>query len=104
MTPTASATPAPPDRRRTEKKVKALEQQAVQMFRNIRPGPFAPVIHDIGRESPTKALPGRNGGPPEAVPAGFLSVLGWRHRSGVSDRSDDIGRPNRTGELDRHTG
>ena len=47
------------------------------MFRNIRPGPFAPGIHDIGRESPTKAyLPARNGRPPEPVPPGFLSGLG----------------------------
>jgi hypothetical protein len=73
----AGATPAAPRSPEDEKKLKALEQQVVQMFRNIRPGPFAPGIHDIGRESPTKAyLPGRNGRPPEAVPAGFLSALG----------------------------
>jgi mono/diheme cytochrome c family protein len=71
----APATPArsPED----EQKLRALEQQVVQMFRNIRPGPFAPGIKDIGRESPTKAyLPARNGRPPEPVPPGFLTALG----------------------------
>jgi mono/diheme cytochrome c family protein len=74
-----AAAPAPPPPRspEDEQKLKALEQQVLQMFRNIRPGPFAPAIHDIGRESPTKAyLPGRNGRPPEPVPPGFLTVLG----------------------------
>ena len=71
------ATPAPARSPEDEKKLRALEQQVVQMFRNIRPGPFAPGIHDIGRESPTKAyLPARNGRPPEPVPPGFLTVLG----------------------------
>jgi hypothetical protein len=72
--------PAPPPPARSpedEQKLKALEQRVVNMFRNIRPGPFAPGIHDIGRESPIKAyLPGRNGRPPEAVPPGFLTALG----------------------------
>jgi hypothetical protein len=58
-------------------KLQALEQQLVQMFRNYKPGPFAPGIHDVGRETPTRAwLPGRSGRPPEAVPPGFLSALG----------------------------
>jgi mono/diheme cytochrome c family protein len=71
------ATPAPARSPEDEKKLRALEQQVVQMFRNLRPGPFAPGIHDIGRESPTKAyLPARNGRPPEPVPPGFLTVLG----------------------------
>jgi mono/diheme cytochrome c family protein len=71
------ATPAPARSPEDEKKLRALEQQVVQMFRNIRPGPFAPGIHDIGRESPTKAyLPARSGRPPEPVPPGFLTVLG----------------------------
>jgi uncharacterized protein DUF1553 len=60
-----------------EKKLQAIQQQLVQMFRNYKPGPFAPGIHDVGRESPTQAwLPGRGGRPPEAVPPGFLTVLG----------------------------
>jgi hypothetical protein len=60
-----------------EAKLQALEMQLVQMFRNYKPGPFAPGIHDVGRETPTRAwLPGRNGKPPEAVPPGFLSALG----------------------------
>jgi len=69
---------APPPRSpEDEQKLRALEQQVLGMFRNIRPGPFAPGIHDIGRESPTKAyLPARNGRPPEPVPPGFLGVLG----------------------------
>ena len=47
------------------------------MFRNYKPGPFAPGIHDVGRDSPTKAyLPARNGRPPEQVPPGFLAALG----------------------------
>jgi hypothetical protein len=73
-TPPAPAKPRSPE---DEQKLKALEQQVVQMFRNIRPGPFAPGIHDIGRESPTRSyLPARNGRPAEPVPPGFLSVLG----------------------------
>ncbi|MCU1325039.1 MAG: hypothetical protein JWN34_409, partial [Bryobacterales bacterium] len=60
-----------------EPKLKALEEQLVQMFRNYKPGPFSPGIHDVGRETPTRSwLPGRNGKPPEAVPPGFLSALG----------------------------
>jgi hypothetical protein len=60
-----------------EKKLQAIQQQLVQMFRNYKPGPFSPGIHDAGRESPTQAwLPGRNGRPPEAVPPGFLTALG----------------------------
>ncbi len=58
-------------------KLQALEQQLVQMFRNYKPGPFSPGIHDIGRESPTRSwLPGHNGRKPEPVPPGFLSALG----------------------------
>src|SRR4029453_4760149 len=58
-------------------KLRAMEQQLAQMFRSYKPGPFAPGIHDVGRESPTRAyLPGRNGRPPEPVPPGFLSALG----------------------------
>ena len=72
--------PAPPPPARTpeeEQKLKALEQRVLNMFRNIRPGPFAPGIHDIGREAPTKAyLPARSGRPPELVPPGFLTALG----------------------------
>ncbi len=60
-----------------EPKLKAIEQQLVQMYKNYKPGPFAPGIHDIGRETPTRAwLPGRNGRPPEAVAPAFLSALG----------------------------
>jgi hypothetical protein len=60
-----------------QQKVQGLQQQLVQMFRNYKPGPFAPGIHDVGRNSPTEAyLPGRNGRPPEAVPPGFLTALG----------------------------
>jgi hypothetical protein len=60
-----------------EAKLQALELQLVQMFRNYKPGPFAPGIHDVGRETPTRAwLPGHNGKPPEAVPPAFLSALG----------------------------
>jgi len=60
-----------------EPKLQALEQQLVQMFRTYQPGPFSPGIHDVGRETPTRAwLPGRNGHPPEAIPPGFLSALG----------------------------
>ena len=60
-----------------EAKLQALQQQLVQMFKNYKPGPFAPGIHDIGRESPTRSwLPGHNGHKPEPVPPGFLSALG----------------------------
>jgi cytochrome c551/c552 len=60
-----------------EPKLRALEQQLVQMFRNYKPGPFAPGIHDVGRESPTRSwLPGHNGSKPEPVPPGFLTALG----------------------------
>jgi len=60
-----------------EPKLHALEQQLVQMFRNYKPGPFAPGIHDIGRESPVRSwLPARGGRKPEAVPPGFLTLLG----------------------------
>ena len=60
-----------------EQKLGAIEQQLVQMFRNYKPGPFAPGIHDVGRDSPTKSyLPARNGRPPEEVPPGFLTALG----------------------------
>ena len=69
--------PAPAMKPEDEQKLRALEQQLVQMFRNYKPGPFAPGIHDVGRDSPTKAyLPARNGRPPEEVPPGFLSALG----------------------------
>ena len=60
-----------------QQKLQAIQQQLVQMFRNYAPGPFAPGIHDVGRNSPTEAyLPGHNGRPPEQVPPGFLSALG----------------------------
>jgi hypothetical protein len=59
-----------------EKKIDALEQQLVQMFRNYKPGPFAPGIHDINRESPKAYLPARGGKPAEEVPPGLLSALG----------------------------
>jgi len=60
-----------------EKKLRALEQQLAQIYRNYKPGPFAPGIHDIGREPHTRSyLPARNGRPPEEVPPGFLSALG----------------------------
>jgi len=73
----AGAAAPPPRSPEDEQKLKALEQRVLGMFRNIRPGPFAPGIHDIGRESPTKAyLPARNGKPPEPVPPGFLTALG----------------------------
>ncbi len=70
--------PAPPAMKpEDQQKLQAIQQQLVQMFRNYKPGPFAPGIHDVGRDSPTKAyLPGHNGRPPEEVPAGFLSALG----------------------------
>jgi hypothetical protein len=60
-----------------EKKLRALEQQLVQMFRAYKPGPFSPGIHDVGRDSPFPAiLPGRSGRAPEAIPPGFLTALG----------------------------
>jgi len=60
-----------------EQTLRGIERQLVQMFRNYKPGPFAPGIHDVGRESPTKAyIPARNGRPPEEVPPGFLTALG----------------------------
>ena len=60
-----------------EPKLRAIEQQLIQMFRAYKPGPFAPGIHDVGRETPTRAwLPGRSGRGPEAIPPGFLSALG----------------------------
>ena len=58
-------------------KMQALQQQLMQMFRGYKPGPFAPGIHDVGRESPTRSwLPGRNGAKPQPVPPGFLTALG----------------------------
>jgi hypothetical protein len=60
-----------------EQKLHAIEQQLVQMFRNYQPGPFAPGIHDAGRDSPTKSyLPARGGRPPEEVPPGLPTALG----------------------------
>ena len=59
-----------------EKKVRALEQQLVQMFRSYKPGPFAPGIRDINRESPKAYLPARGGRPPEEAPPGLPSALG----------------------------
>jgi hypothetical protein len=68
---------AAPTKPEDQQKLQALQQQLVQMFRNYKPGPFAPGIHDVGRNSPTEAyLPGHNGRPPEAVPPGFLTALG----------------------------
>ena len=85
-----------------EQKLQALEQQLVQMFRNYKPGPFAPGIHDIGRESPTKAyLPARNGRPPEEVPPGFLTALGGGTSPGAADRCDHHRTPQGAGQLDR---
>jgi mono/diheme cytochrome c family protein len=73
----AGAPPANPMKPEDEQKLRAIEQQLVQMFRNYKPGPFSPGIHDVGRESPTRAyLPARNGRPPEAVAPGLLSALG----------------------------
>jgi hypothetical protein len=58
-------------------KLQALQQQLTQMYRNYKPGPFAPGIHDVGREAPTRSyLPGRNGAPPEPVNPGLLTALG----------------------------
>ncbi|MDQ1471754.1 MAG: hypothetical protein QOJ99_3234, partial [Bryobacterales bacterium] len=84
--PTAAAAAAPGPERgaaapavkpEDEPKLHALEQQLVQMFRNYKPGPFSPGIHDVGRETPTRSwLPGRSGRSPEAVPPGFLTALG----------------------------
>ena len=69
--------PAPAMKPEDEQKLRALEQQLVQMFRTYKPGPFAPSIHDVGRDSPTKAyLPARNGRPPEEVP--LISERSWR--------------------------
>ena len=69
--------PAPAMKPEDEQKLHAIEQQLVQMYRNYKPGPFSPAIHDVGRDSPTKSyLPARNGRPPEEVPPGFLSALG----------------------------
>src|SRR5262249_11999844 len=48
----APTTPPPPRSPQDQEKLKALEQRVLGMFRNVRPGPFAPGIHDIGRESP----------------------------------------------------
>jgi mono/diheme cytochrome c family protein len=72
-----SGTPLPPMKPEDEQKLHAIEQQLVQMFRNYQPGPFAPGIHDVGRDSPTKSyLPARGGRPPEEVPPGLLTALG----------------------------
>src|SRR6185369_11591696 len=90
----AGAAAPPPRSPEDEQKLKALEQRVLGMFRNIRPGPFAPGIHDIGRESPTRAyLPARNGRPAEPVPPGFLTALRagrhheWFPKSGEQYRS-----------------
>ena len=72
----ANAEARPEMKPEDEKKLHALEQQLVQMFRTYKPGPFAPGIHDINRESPKAFLPGRGGRPPEEVPPGLLSALG----------------------------
>jgi hypothetical protein len=57
-------------------KLKAIEQQLVQMFRNYKPGPFAPAVRDISRESPRVYLPAKNGRPPVEVLPGFPTALG----------------------------
>ena len=72
----AAPPPKPLMKPEDEKKVRDLEQQLVQMFRNYKPGPFAPGIHDINRESPKAYLPARKGRPPEEVPPGLLTALG----------------------------
>jgi hypothetical protein len=71
-----NAAPPAPMKPEDQEKLQALERQLVQMFRNYQPGPFAPGIHDISRESPKAYLPARNGKPPEEVPPGFLTALG----------------------------
>ena len=58
-----------------EAKLKAIQQQLVQMFRGYKPGPFAPAVHDISRESPKVYLM-RNGRRPEEVAPGFPTALG----------------------------
>jgi mono/diheme cytochrome c family protein len=57
-------------------KLKTIEQQLVQMFRNYKPGPFAPAVRDISRESPKVYLPARAGRPPQEVLPGYLTALG----------------------------
>jgi hypothetical protein len=67
----------PPPKPEDEQKLRSLEQQLAQMFRAFRPGPFAPGIHDIGREPTTRSyLPARPGKPAEEVGPGFLTALG----------------------------
>ena len=59
-----------------QKKLEAIQQQLVQMFRTYKPGPFAPGIHDINRESPKAYLPARGGQPPQEVAPGMPAALG----------------------------
>ncbi len=75
-TAASEAKPAEPEMTsENEAKLKAIQQQLVQMFRNYKPGPFAPAVHDISRESPKVYLM-RNGRPPEEVHPGFPTAMG----------------------------
>ena len=67
-----------------EQKRRVIEQQLVQMFKNYSPDPLLPGIHDVGRDSPTKAyLPARGGRPPEEVPARIFERARRRHDTGA---------------------
>ena len=102
----ARAPRPPPLKPEDEQKLQALEQQLVQMFRNYKPGPFAPGIHDVGRESPTKSyLPGA-----QRTPAGggaardFSRALGGGSDSRAADRRHLHRPPQGARELDRQQG
>ncbi len=57
-------------------KLRKIARRMVTMYKNYGPGPFSPAITDIGREAPRTFVTAKNGGQPEEVRAGMLTVLG----------------------------
>ena len=86
-----------------EQKLHAIEQQLVQMFRNYKPGPFAPGIHDVGRESPTKAyLPGAQRTPARRSAPRIPRRARRRHGPRAAHRRHHHRPPQGARQLDRH--
>ena len=60
------------DRNRLE----AIKKRLLSTFGNVQPGPFAPGLTDVGRESPKTFLPVKGNPLGEEVQPGFLTALG----------------------------
>ncbi len=53
-----------------------IEKKLVAMFKNFQPGPFAPGLTDLSRESPRSFMPPKGGSDGEEVFAGYPTALG----------------------------